>query len=358
MNIFKNFFKDFEHVIFESVEEREAKKIRMTRLFSRVFLALFVYVILSEFMATVIYTVAAFVLSAEEYTAFCNSSYITIIVNSVCQYLIAFPVFVLMLLKTDKAQPREKSKICAKDFFLIMMIGETLLFAGNLVGTLLNNVFGAVIGKIPENNVANIIAEIPIYLIFIAVVVLPSIFEELIFRKLMIDRLSLYGDRMAILFSAVAFGLFHVNLYQFFYATLLGILLGYVYTKTGNVKYTILMHMIINFFGSVVVLYVQEASVEMERLMALMESGMPFDLLALSASALIVMLYTYLQYGMVVGGVITLRHFINTKQIQISGEKEIYLPNSTIVREGVKNVGAILFIVTSILLIIVNLFAS
>ena len=358
MNIFNNFFKDFEHVVFESPEERAAKTVRMKKLFSRVFLAVFVFMIISQFLSTVIYTAAAVVLSPEEYLAFADSSFVLIIISSVCQYFIAFPVLVLMLLRTDKAKPREKSKLSVKDFFLIMVIGEALLFAGNLVGTLLNNLFGAITGNMPENNVATIVSEIPIYLIFIAVVVLGPVVEELIFRKLMIDRLSIYGDRMAILFSAVAFGLIHANLYQFFYAALLGALLGYVYTKTGKVKYTILMHMIINFLGSVVVLYVQEATVEMDRIMALIQSGMSFDALALSSNSLIVMLYTYSQYGMVIGGIIALHHFIKTKKIQISGEKEIYLPNSTIIREGVKNVGSILFIVLSAILILINLFVS
>ena len=52
--------------------------------------------------------------------------------------------------------------------------------------------------------------------------------------------------------SALMFGLFHGNLAQFFYAWFLGIVFGYVYYKTGNVIYTMLMHMTINFVGGVV----------------------------------------------------------------------------------------------------------
>ena len=48
------------------------------------------------------------------------------------------------------------------------------------------------------------------------------------FRKLIIDRMSIYGDKLAIIVSSIAFGLFHGNFYQIFYATLIGFILGYV----------------------------------------------------------------------------------------------------------------------------------
>ena len=356
MNIFNNFFNDFEHVVFESPQEREEKKNRMKKLFSRVFLALFIYVMISQFLSTAIYTVAAFVFSAEDYHTFSNSYYVAVIISSISQYLIAFPVFALMLLRTDKAKPREKSKLTVKDFLLLFFISEALMFAGNLIGTLLNNVFGTIIGRQPENDIANIINDIPMYLIFILMVVIGPIVEELIFRKLMIDRLSIYGDRIAILFSAVSFGLIHANLYQFFYAALLGVLLGYVYTRTGKVKHTMFIHMAVNFFGSVVVLYAEKAIIEFERLYSLAIQGLPFDVLDLSYNALFSLLYTNTQYGMIIGGAIALWHFIKTNKLRISNEKEIYLPNSVIIREGVKNIGSLLFIISSVIFIILNLF--
>lgn len=345
-------------MIFESPEERAEKKERLKKLFSKVFLALFVYVIISQFLATFVYTAAAFVMSPEEYQAFYDNYVVAILVSSGCQYLVAFPVFALMLRNTDKAKPRATEKLSVRDFILLVVAGEALMFVGNLIGTALNNFFGAFTGKVPENDVAEMISEIPLYLIFLIVVVIGPIVEELIFRKIMIDRLSIYGDRMAIIFTAVAFGLFHANLYQFFYATLLGVLLGYVYTRTSKVKHTILMHVIINFMGSLLVLPVQDAMTEFYRLLDLAYAGEPFDLVALGFNGLITMLYTNFQYGMIVGGLFTLFYLFKTNQIKISGEKEIYVCNRDIVSGGVKNVGSILFITASAILILLNLFIS
>jgi len=85
--------------------------------------------------------------------------------------------------------------------------------------------------------------------------ILAPIFEELIFRKVVVDHLSHYSKYLAIIVSGVSFGLFHGNFQQFFYAMFLGLFFAYVYTKTGNIKYTIGYHMIVNMTSSVVTMY-------------------------------------------------------------------------------------------------------
>ena len=51
--------------------------------------------------------------------------------------------------------------------------------------------------------------------------------------------------------SALMFGLFHGNLTQLIYAFALGLVFGYVYLKSGKLRYSIGLHMLINFLGSV-----------------------------------------------------------------------------------------------------------
>ena len=83
-------------------------------------------------------------------------------------------------------------------------------------------------------------------------VVLAPVVEEYVFRKKIIEHSLPYGEKGAILLSAVCFGLLHRNFFQFFYAAGLGILLGYIYVRTGKLRYTILLHGIINFMGGVI----------------------------------------------------------------------------------------------------------
>ena len=57
--------------------------------------------------------------------------------------------------------------------------------------------------------------------------------EELLFRRLLLRRLRPYGERFALVASALCFGLFHGNLNQFFYAFLLGLVLAELALSTG-----------------------------------------------------------------------------------------------------------------------------
>jgi hypothetical protein len=81
---------------------------------------------------------------------------------------------------------------------------------------------------------------------------LAPIFEELIFRKFLIDRTYKYGERNAIILSGLMFGLFHTNLGQFFYAFIIGAIFAWVYIRTGNILYSMSMHLLINLLGGTV----------------------------------------------------------------------------------------------------------
>ena len=91
----------------------------------------------------------------------------------------------------------------------------------------------------------------PVYLTILFSVILAPIMEELFFRKVLIDRLTPFGDVTAIIVSAVIFGLFHGNFYQVFYAAGLGLILGWVYLYSGNILYPISLHMLFNLVGGV-----------------------------------------------------------------------------------------------------------
>jgi membrane protease YdiL (CAAX protease family) len=351
------FYYNYDSVIFETPEERENKIKRVKRLFSRIFLALFIYTLLAELLVAAIYAGAAIMLPEEQYAALSQNYVVALLISSASQYLVAFPVLALIMFGAEKAQKVEKTKLTAKDFLLFLLIAEVMMYVGNVVGNLLNSFVGTIRGQMPENDIATIVSEVPAWIILVLAVIVGPIVEELIFRKLMIDRLGIFGDRMAILFTSVAFGLMHANLYQFFYATLLGALLGYVYTRTRDVRYTMLIHMIVNFMGSIPTMYVQGAANEFYRLIELAGLGEAIDIAVLLFNAGILLVYTNMQYGMLAGGVFALWHLIKGKQIRISNDKEIFISDKDIIKNGVSNTGAILFIVISLIFTAINLFA-
>lgn len=70
--------------------------------------------------------------------------------------------------------------------------------------------------------------------------------EEVIFRRLLLDRIRIFGDGAAILIGGAAFGLFHGNLNQTLYAFALGAIFTAIVLMTNRIRYTIAIHMVIN----------------------------------------------------------------------------------------------------------------
>ena len=87
-------------------------------------------------------------------------------------------------------------------------------------------------------------------LIFATVAISAPILEEILFRGIILDGfLKNYSPTKAIIWSAIIFGLIHMNPYQFIGATLVGILMGWIYWRTKSLWLCILIHFINNSLG-------------------------------------------------------------------------------------------------------------
>ena len=83
-------------------------------------------------------------------------------------------------------------------------------------------------------------------LLVFALSIIPGIFEELIFRKGLIDLLRPYGKKLAIFISALLFALIHLNISQGIFAFVIGLIFGLIYVLTNDIKLSILIHIINN----------------------------------------------------------------------------------------------------------------
>ncbi len=97
---------------------------------------------------------------------------------------------------------------------------------------------------------------------FVQLAVIAPIFEELWFRGMIMESLRPYGNGFAIFISAIMFGLTHANFEQFFYATALGIFLGYIAISTQSIVTTTIMHAMFNSISGVMLLLSVEPSVQ------------------------------------------------------------------------------------------------
>ena len=85
---------------------------------------------------------------------------------------------------------------------------------------------------------------------FAYAVILAPLFEELIFRGLILNTLSKYSKRTAVLVSALAFALMHGNVPQAVSAFGTGLLYAIIAVNSGSIVPTIIIHMLNNLFAS------------------------------------------------------------------------------------------------------------
>ena len=96
--------------------------------------------------------------------------------------------------------------------------------------------------------------EYNIYLSLFIVSVLIPIIEELLFRGFFYDAAKiLSNDVVAIIFTSFAFAIAHFEFRQSLYAFFAGLFLGYIKYKYKNIIYTIITHLLMNFFTLVIV---------------------------------------------------------------------------------------------------------
>ncbi|WP_434309922.1 lysostaphin resistance A-like protein [Hominifimenecus sp. rT4P-3] len=173
------------------------------------------------------------------------------------QYLVGIPV-VLLCVRRVPAVPPRKRKMRGKLLAEYFMVGYALMYIGSLIGQGMNFLVSLFLNRRTFNGIEAIVTESSVWLNFLLISILAPIIEEFLFRKVIMDRLLAYGERAAVLVSALMFGLYHGNLYQFFYAFLVGIILGLLYARSGRLGYSIGFHILFNSLGSLVSVFILE----------------------------------------------------------------------------------------------------
>lgn len=97
-----------------------------------------------------------------------------------------------------------------------------------------------------QNTIEQIVYEEPLFIGLIVVALIPSIFEELIYRGVFYNEYRKVNILKGILLSALLFALMHMNFNQFFYAFIMGMIFGFIIEVTDSILATIIIHFVIN----------------------------------------------------------------------------------------------------------------
>lgn len=315
------------------------------RIYSKVGFALFIIGLISTIISTAIVLISKYVLHYSNDVM--QSGMYLMIVSIVSLYLFSYPIGFYMLNNLPSFECQKK-KLHLEQFLRYLIMCFSIMYIGNIIGTALSLFLsnGSAINPLTLLGNNNILVNI-LLTVFAAPIV-----EELIFRKQIIDHTKRFGEKSAILFSALAFGLFHMNLFQFFYAFGVGLLFGYIYIRTNDIKYTIFLHMILNLFGGIVAPFI----VSFIDYNAIMTGSYMYmhgkELFSVFMPVFVMLAYSFFIFAITILGI-----------VMLMDEKKKFYFEPAMNQEGIingfrtryLNVGVILFVVFSIVMTVLSL---
>ena len=258
---------------------------------------------------------------------------------------IVFPLAALLLRRLPVAAP-EKGNIRAQHFFAFLPILFLCSFVGSQLSqwlvALLADAFGLQMGSA----LGTLLLTHPLVMVFVLLVAAP-LCEEWFFRKLLLDRACIYGEKLAIFVSALLFACYHTSVYQFFYAFFVGLILGYLYLRTGKLWVTVLMHAVFNLLCSILPYVMLRFGI----FAAFMEAETMDEQIAVIAEnpvgVAVACVYGFVCLGLLIGGCLLLGKF----------RKKVFfkpaacpLPPDTEGAAAFVNVGMLLCIIASVLI--------
>lgn len=166
-------------------------------------------------------------------------------------YAATFVVPALIYRLLSRKQKKElpvKFQLSPSTTLLTVLVAISIIFSAAYINNLLASVFDISDSLMPIEEPSSFIDFL---LLAFTMAIVPAFCEEFLFRKTILKALMPYGQGLAIISSAVMFGMMHQNIFQIFYATMAGIVLGYVYSKSRSFLCVFLIHFTNNFISVV-----------------------------------------------------------------------------------------------------------
>ncbi|MBQ2828248.1 MAG: CPBP family intramembrane metalloprotease [Clostridia bacterium] len=135
-------------------------------------------------------------------------------------------------------------------FALAIPMGLMLCFAGDYISSVIATLFeqiGITLTSVPDFEVPT--EGTGLFLFAFSTIVPPAIIEEFALRSVTMQPLRKFGDKFAIIMTALVFGLMHRNAVQGIFAFIAGIIFGYIAIAADSVWPAVIVHALNNSFS-------------------------------------------------------------------------------------------------------------
>ncbi len=168
--------------------------------------------------------------------------YVSIIISQLFLLLPAGVYVAIFNINVYRCIPYRKIK--PLDILLSLAVGYLLVPITLILNFITTLIF--------RNYVTGSISELMLYPFFIQILliaVIPALTEEFIFRGLFYHSYRRNGIVGAAIFSAIVFGAAHLNINQFCYAVVMGVVFAYLVEATGSMWSSMLAHFAFNTYS-------------------------------------------------------------------------------------------------------------
>jgi len=149
--------------------------------------------------------------------------------------IVIAPVIALMLRKLPVEVSEARKSINLLNIVLFVIMGLGIILLTNLLKMTVFGFRQSVIVQPQEFSLFWLLSGI-----------IAAVAEEILFRKIILNRLKPFGKKEAIFISALAFGLCHINFWSFTFAFALGLLFGQITVYTNTIRYSCVLHAVNN----------------------------------------------------------------------------------------------------------------
>ncbi len=167
------------------------------------------------------------------------------------QIILMFTICLFMFSGLLKNKPRDTlkfygyKKMPLKAWVIAFVLGLIVFFLNSYIASF----FSTVLEAIGFRSQTSVMTEYPWWLFILNIfftALLPAVCEETTHRGMLLKGSLGFGATKAIIISALLFGLLHMNIQQFFYATIIGLYLGFIALHSDSIYPCIVIHFMNN----------------------------------------------------------------------------------------------------------------
>ena len=168
--------------------------------------------------------------------------YYALYISFYCATLLSPTAIAALIFRRSPATTGTVHRIGGLNALLLILFGLAVCILANyLVAYWLE--FAKLFGVKPyEGDYNNDSGILSLCLNLITYAIVPGVVEELVFRGWFLGALRPFGERRALVLSALIFGLAHGNLTQLPFAFILGLLFGFIFLRTGRLWPCMIIH--------------------------------------------------------------------------------------------------------------------